>query len=159
MSKISALLAELGGQMEKQLDWLEHSQAKCAAFEPEGLHSRDEFDAFEALSSRFGRSVDFLIRKAFRGIDEAEFTADGTMLDAIRRAEKRGLVDSLEQVRMLKNLRNEIEHEYRQEEIERLFSEILKETPVLIALFQRTLNYIQKLQTDLRGSPDDKRDE
>lgn len=71
-----------------------------------------EHDAIEMLASRFSRTTDFLVNKVLRAIDRYELEPEGSLIDVINRAEKRGLVESARVLREMKELRNEIVHEY-----------------------------------------------
>jgi len=71
-----------------------------------------EQDQIEVLSGRFARTTDYLINKVLRSLDRYELAADGTLLDLINRAERRGIVASARELRRMKELRNEIVHEY-----------------------------------------------
>jgi hypothetical protein len=55
---------------------------------------------------------DAILNKVFRSIDANELEDGGTRLDVVNRVEKRGIVASSERVRDLKDLRNDIVHEY-----------------------------------------------
>lgn len=109
-------------------------------------YSIDEFGKFETLCSRYARSIDFLIRKMFRTLDTYEFEDQGTLVDIVNRAHKRGLFEDMEQVRLMKDLRNTIVHEYIEDELRDLFEEVLHYTEELIRIMQTTLRYTQTLE-------------
>jgi uncharacterized protein with HEPN domain len=44
----------------------------------------------------------------------------------------------------MKDLRNTIVHEYIEDELQKVFSEVLEYTPKLLAIIQNTLDYIDK---------------
>ncbi len=68
------------------------------------------------------------------------------MIDAINRAEKRGLVDSLETVRKIREIRNEIAHEYSVENLVHLLRKIIDETPTLLSIVESIKNYAVKYE-------------
>jgi len=72
-------------------------------------------------------------------------TEGGSLLDVANRAEKRQLIDSIEQLRELKDIRNHIVHEYIDEDLKEIFEEILKATQTLFDMIQRIFNYSQKI--------------
>jgi uncharacterized protein YutE (UPF0331/DUF86 family) len=112
-----------------------------------GIQSRyepDEFGYFEALCSRFSRSIDFLVRKIYRSIDEFELENQGTLIDTINRADKRGLIDSVEQIRVMKDIRNTIVHEYIEGNLEASFADVLSHTQALVLLLKTAQSYIEK---------------
>lgn len=65
--------------------------------------------------------------------DELELESPGSLLDRIRRAEKRGwaVVDG-ELVR-IREVRNLIAHEYEDEDLEALYREVQRLSPALLA--------------------------
>lgn len=129
---------------EKQLFWLEISFNECSKIGIKKEYSIEEFGKFETLCSRYSRSIDFLIRKLFRTIDEYEFENQGTLIDVVNNAHKRGLVEDIEELRIMKDVRNTIVHEYIEDELLDIFDEVLEYTEKLIILIKNSLNYINK---------------
>ena len=128
--------------LKKQLSWLLHSYTQAKDIAIKDHYTISEFDIFENLSSRFARTVDFLIRKLFRSLDDAEFEAQGTLVDVVNNAHKRNLFDSIEDVRAIKDLRNAIAHAYIDEELEKLFEDLLNYSSIVIKISETTLHYI-----------------
>lgn len=71
---------------------------------------------FEALTTRFARVVDILVRQTLRTIDEMEGQEPALPIDRIQRAEKRGWVAAAADLVAARGLRNRIAHEYDAEE-------------------------------------------
>jgi uncharacterized protein YutE (UPF0331/DUF86 family) len=80
----------------------------------------------------------------FRSIDAIELEDGGTLLDVVNRAEKRGIVDSAERVRDLKDLRNDIVHEYETDDLRSLFQQTLDATPPLFAIAEKVERYCER---------------
>jgi len=97
---------------------LERSYDRCKDIDLLSL-SEDDLEKLETLAARFSRSIDILINKFLRSLDIAELEDVSRKLDIVIRAEKRGFVENYEELIELKNLRNELAHEY----IEELFIE------------------------------------
>jgi len=131
-------------QLSAAIKWLRRSYQHCQSIKFNQTLSEDEFDKLENLSSRFARTIDILINKMYRAIDRVEMVAQGTLIDTINNAEKRNLIDSVEQARTLKDIRNEIAHEYILEDLQPLFIEVLTQTKYLIELCNKALNYSQQ---------------
>ena len=53
-------------------------------------------------------------------------------LNRLNRAEKRGVIDSVEQWREIRELRNQIAHEYVLSDLRELFEAAIRVTPVLL---------------------------
>ena len=131
--------------LEKQLSWLNISFEECKAIGIKSIYTVDEFGKFETLCSRYSRGIDFLIRKIFRTIDEYEFENQGTLVDVVNNAHKRGLFDDIEELRVMKDVRNTIVHEYIEDELVEVFDEVLEYSEKLIAIMNNTLAYLSKI--------------
>ena len=132
--------------LEKQLFWLNHSYDEVQKIGLKSTYEVSEFDSYENLCSRFSRMIDFLVRKIFRSIDAVEFENQGTLIDTVNHAHKRGLFEDIETIRQIKDLRNEISHEYIDDALQDLFEDIVKLTPFLVEMAETTLKYTQQYQ-------------
>ena len=130
--------------LEKQLFWLEHSYSLTKNISLKDEYTLEEFDALETLCSRFSRSIDFLVRKVFRSIDDVEFESQGTLIDVVNNAHKRELFEDINIIREIKDIRNEIAHEYIEEGMKDFFEDVLKFTPELICIINNTTQYCKK---------------
>ncbi len=141
---MKALLAEQARLLRKQREWLEISYRECRDIGLKEEYTVDEFGRFETLCSRFSRSIDFLIRKFFRTLDSYEFENQGTLIDVVNHAHKRGLFDDIEEMRILKDIRNTIVHEYIEEELVGVFEELLTYTPRLLEIMSASIAYLER---------------
>lgn len=133
--------------LEKQLFWLNYSFEQVVQIDLNKSLEIETINHYENLCSRFSRTVDFLVRKVFRAIDAAEFETQGSLIDVINKAHKRELFESVDVMRDLKDLRNEIVHEYIDDELEAIFAEVRDLTPKLIQIVNNTLIYSKRLLT------------
>jgi uncharacterized protein YutE (UPF0331/DUF86 family) len=131
--------------LQKQMWWLEYSLNECMRIGIKSEYSVDEFGKFETLCSRYARSIDFLIRKIFRTIDAYEFETQGTLIDVVNHAHKRGLIESVDELRIMKDIRNTIVHEYIEDALADIFDEVLQYSKKLYTIMQTTENYIEKI--------------
>ncbi|MDD2714802.1 MAG: hypothetical protein PHW04_02785 [Candidatus Wallbacteria bacterium] len=135
-------------KLNESTGWLQRSYDKCLEHDLSADLSEDQFDDFENLTSRFARTSDILMQKAFRALDEAEFEGGGTMIDTFNRAHKRGLIDSVEFMRDLRELRNEISHDYNVEDLKQLFRDVLEQTPLILQVIERIRKYAEKFNEE-----------
>ena len=131
--------------LEKQIFWLSFSFDECSAIGLKDNYTPDEFGKFETLCSRYARGIDFLIRKIFRSIDAYEFENQGTLVDVINNAHKRGLIKDIEEIRLMKDIRNTIAHEYIEDALADTFEEVLTYSKILLELSKNTKVYIEKI--------------
>jgi len=141
---IHAVLMENLDGMRKSALWLRRSFAKCVRIGVKEHYTEDEFDDFENLASRYARMLDAILNKVFRSIDAVELEDGGTLLDAVNRAEKLGIVGSAEHVRDLKDLRNDIVHEYETDDLQSVFGQTLDATQELFDIAERIERYCQR---------------
>ena len=130
--------------LEKQLFWIDISFDQCSKIGIKKEYSVDEFGKFETLCSRYSRGIDFLIRKIFRTLDEYEFENQGTLVDVVNNAHKRGLFEDVEQLRIMKDVRNTVVHEYIEDDLVEVFDEVLQYTENVILIIKTTLTYIER---------------
>jgi len=135
-------------QLQGALKWLNRSYSQCKTIELDSKFSDDDFDKLENLTSRFARVTDILIHKMYRAIDIVELKQPGSLIDTINNAEKKQLIGSVEQARTLKDIRNEIAHEYILEDQQSIFNEVLQETVQLIMLSEKAIAYSEKYSTE-----------
>lgn len=142
---VQLLLKNLGS-LEKSTRWLLRSIKLCDVIGIKEQYSEQEYDAFESLTSRFARVSDILTQKVLRSLDKVEFEdqAGSTMLDIFNRAEKRGIVGSVEELRLIRELRNRIAHEYAEEEFQNVFAQILVNAKKLIQVSEQIHQYCRR---------------
>ncbi len=131
--------------LEKQLFWVELSFNECSNIGIKKEYSVEEFVKFETLCSRYSRGIDFLIRKYFRTLDAYEFENQGTLVDVVNRAHKRGLFEDIETLRIMKDVRNTVVHEYIEEDLVEVFDEVLLYTETLIRIIKNSLAYTENI--------------
>jgi len=132
--------------LEKQLFWIQISYKECLEIGIKDSYNVDEFGKFETLCSRYSRGIDFLIRKIFRTLDEYEFENQGTLVDVVNNAHKRGLFENIEELRLMKDIRNTVVHEYIEDALTETFDEVLIYTKILIQIINTTLKYMKNIQ-------------
>lgn len=105
--------------------------------------SIEEKESCEAFTARFARLCDFLFQRIFRTLDQIELVDEGTAIDRLNRMEKRKVISSAELWRALRDLRNEIAHEYLIEKSDRVLTEGVKQVSELfntVANFKKYLS-------------------
>lgn len=142
--ELLALLRKELEALDKSIHLIESSYKRCLKIGNRTIYSDIELEAFEALTARYARLSDLLIQKIFRLIDTLELVNEGTMLDRINRAEKRGIIQSAKEFTRLRLLRNTIVHEYEPDEYVRIFKDVLQVTPILLKSVEQSKLYCKK---------------
>jgi uncharacterized protein YutE (UPF0331/DUF86 family) len=138
------LLRENLEALNLSVEWVKHSYEQTRNIKQKEKYALEEFDKLENLCSRYARTTDMLVNKVLRSIDTLESEDIGTIIDIMNRAEKRGIVESAELLHTIKDLRNNIVHEYKIAEITRFFEDVQKYTPVLLAIIENVNEYCKK---------------
>ncbi len=137
------LLKENLEAMDSAISWLERSIDICNRIGIKADYADEEYDAFEALSSRYVSAIDLIVRRLLRAVDMVEFEPSGTLIDTVNRTVRRGLIDNVDELRTMTDLRNEIAHDYIKSELVEAFENILHQTPQVIALAKRIKDYAE----------------
>ncbi len=86
-----------------------------------------------------------MLQKVFRAMDAIELVDEGSLLDRINRAEKRGIIESAVLWREIRQLRNQIAHEYVLMDQRELFERTMQFSPELLRTMERIESYVQKI--------------
>jgi uncharacterized protein YutE (UPF0331/DUF86 family) len=101
----------------------------------------EQLASVEAFCSRFARTVDLLVNKVLRSLDRAELRPEGTLLDVVNRAEKRGFVAHASDLREMKDVRNIIAHDYAGARAAEIFTFCREQKPALDGICNLVVNY------------------
>ena len=74
-------------------------------------------------------------------MDQFEMYEIGTLLDVANRAEKRGVIESVDWLRELKDTRNRISHDYSGDRLPEILAYCREELPSLLATCKRNKDY------------------
>ncbi|NCD40852.1 MAG: hypothetical protein EOL88_02045 [Bacteroidia bacterium] len=124
--------------------WLHRSWSKCKGINFDSDLPPDDYDDLEALASRYARACDIVYQKMFRCVDTIEMAPKGSLLDAVHRAEKRGFFESELQARQLRELRNEVVHEYASANLRYLLERIVGASQELLIIMDKAAAYAQR---------------
>ena len=104
-----------------------------------------QLESTEAFTGRFARAVDLLINKVLRSLDRAELRSDGSLLDVVNRAEKRGFVAYAAILREMKDVRNMIAHDYAGAKAAEVFAYCRQQMPAFDAICELAISYATRL--------------
>lgn len=130
----------------KSVDYLKYSLNNCKNTGIKDEYSMSELSEFESLSGRFSRSSDIFTQKVLKTLfiymqEDAPF-----FIDRCNLAEKMELIQSAEDLFNIRQLRNQISHEYAQAEISELFEALLEYSELLLQIVAKVEQYIDKLK-------------
>lgn len=107
--------------------------------------TEQQLESAEAFTGRLARAVDLLVNKVLRSLDRVELRSEGTLLDVINRAEKRGFVGRAQELREMKDVRNMIAHDYAGAKAAEIFAYCREQKPVLDAICDRVVAHAEQI--------------
>lgn len=128
--------------LDQAAAWLKRSFQQCQNIDVHEALQPEQYDALETLTSRFARVSDIIVQQMFRAIDKVELEEGGSLLDALNRAHKRNLIPSVDALRDVRDLRNEIAHTYQSDNLSAFHGEIMIRVPMLFDVIERCRNYL-----------------
>lgn len=146
MNKQFSLVQENIEKTEKAFVLLADSIHRIQPFDPSRSYSPEELEPYDALSSRFERTVEICIAKCFRSFEMyVDGISEGSIRDILLRMEKRGIIlRSVDEWIGIRNLRNKIAHEYIPEERKEMYDIIIDFFPEIEGTLQRIKASITK---------------
>ncbi|MFH1860231.1 MAG: hypothetical protein ABH870_04360 [bacterium] len=130
-------------KLEQAVEMLKYSLQQCQKIGIKTDYSLEELDRFESLTSRFARTSDIYTQKAMKGIIMILREELGTFIDRANLFEKLE-ISSAEDLKLIRDLRNEISHEYKADDITEVFESVIEYSDKLIKIIERTKKFIEK---------------
>lgn len=128
--------------LDKALDTFNHSFEKCKEIGIKEKYSYEELDKFESLTSRFARISDIVTQKILKNIFLLLREDAKTFIDRINLAEKLEIIPGAEQLKIIRDLRNEITHEYCMDDTAEIFKNVLECSDALLETVEKVKMYI-----------------
>lgn len=131
--------------LEKSLGALLYSYKKCNALKSKSTYNLDEQESLEALTARFARSADILTQKVLKSLFLILQENIRTIIDAANLLEKLEIIESADDLLNIRELRNQIAHEYQESELNELYIEVLRYTPEIQNMTESLKKYLQSI--------------
>lgn len=137
------LLKEEINLLEKSLETLKLSINKCSVLFGKDEYTFEEMESFDSLTSKFGRTSDLYTQKVLRTIWMLLHEPFVPYIDLLNKAEKMGIIHSADQLLEIRDLRNQITHEYIPEAITDLIPDVLENSTILKENIECTNHFIK----------------
>ena len=131
--------------LEKSIDALSYSYNKCSDIGEKKEYSLEEQEKFEALTSRFARTSDILTQKVLKTVFILIQENVKTIIDAANLLEKLEIIERADDLLNIRELRNQIAHEYQETELNSLFMDVLKYVPELKKIVDGLKKYLKEV--------------
>ena len=130
----------------KSIFWLKRSLQRVKSIENFEKLTEEQLEIIETLMNRYSRAIDILINKVLRSLDYLELEESSRKLDIVIRAEKRGFVRDYNILIEMKDLRNELAHEYLEERLMDRLEEVISKSRELVEIADEINRYVQKFR-------------
>lgn len=134
---LSIQLDEHLNSLGKSIETLIYSYEKCSKIGKKNYYDLEEQESFEALASRFARTSDILTQKVLKTFYILLHEDIKTFIDGANFLEKLEIIEKADDLLNLRELRNQIAHEYVEMELPALFVDILGHVPILRLIIKR----------------------
>lgn len=151
MKTESLMIEELNkdfNRLDMAVQMLEYSSRQCQGIGMKTDYSLEELDKFESLTSRFARTSDIYTQKIMKGIIMLLREEANTFIDRANLFEKLE-ISSAEDLKLIRDLRNEISHEYKTDDITEIFESVIEYSDKLVEVIEKTKVFTKKLDKDI----------
>lgn len=126
-SELEKLLISSEEKVRSSMRLLNSSLEGLEPFDDTKEYSDKELEPYDALSGRFIRAVETIL-KFFRTYEKYQFAEQSdTIRDMLNKMEKLGIISSTEIWLEMRDLRNRIVHDYLPSELKKLYDLIMNE--------------------------------
>jgi Nucleotidyltransferase substrate binding protein like len=118
-----------------EFSWLKLKDQKMPNLEDKDL---DALESWEALTARFARTTDIFLTKYIRFLVlKLDPGFRGEIRDYLDKAEKANLISDADTWMKIRELRNQVAHEYTKADLEKTFNDIISLTPFVLKDLER----------------------
>ena len=128
-------------RLDRSVEMLKYSSQQCRKIEIKEDYSLEELDRFESLTSRFARTSDIYTQKVMKGIILVLREEANTFIDRANLFEKIEIANA-EDLKLIRDLRNEISHEYKVDNIAEIFEAVMEYCDKLIEVIDKTKVFV-----------------
>lgn len=136
--------------LDHSLEALRYSYSKCIKIIEKAEYNNHEQESFEALTSRFARTSDILTQKVIKTLFSLMQEHPKTFLDTANLVEKVEIINNADDLLNIRELRNQIAHEYVNDDLRALFSDVLQFVPELERVVKNVKTYVEDKNLGLK---------
>jgi hypothetical protein len=148
VENVKAVLKANQDALEIALPLFLRSLEKCRVFDLEAPLSFEVEESFDALTSKFARVSDIFTQKVLKSFVILTREDAPTFMDRMNLCEKLGVIPLAEDLIDIRDLRNQIAHEYLSNNLVEVYHECLLLSDKLMAAIRSSDPAIKRLQGD-----------
>ena len=126
--------------LQRSLTSLQQSRDKNHQLLQQSEFSFEELESIDSLTSKFSPTSDIYLQKVLRSISMLLLEDTAPLIDLLNRAEKLMIIVSAEELLQIRDIRNQIAHEYLPEAV----PELAKEVVVMTTMLQKNIGQTER---------------
>jgi hypothetical protein len=130
--------------LQRSLKSLQQSRDKTHQLLQQSEFSFEELESIDSLTSKFSRTSDIYLQKVLRSIWMLLREDTVPLIDLLNRAEKLMIIVSAEELLQMRDIRNQIAHEYLPEAVPELAKEVVVMTTLLQKNTEQTERFLRQ---------------
>jgi len=111
-------------KLDISLKSFQHSLQKCREIGIKESYTFEETEALDSLTSKFARISDIFTQKVLRSIFLLLHEGTSNLIDLANRAEKLNVINNADALLLVRDIRNQISHEYEDDNLNTIYSKI-----------------------------------
>jgi len=128
----------------RSLNSLKLSVKKVSDIGQKDDYTFEELESFDSLTSKFARTSDIFLQKIIRTIWALLHETTMPLIDVLNKAEKLGIIASSDQLIEIRDIRNQIAHEYLPEAIQELVPDVIELSKQLETNIQQSKRFMSQ---------------
>ena len=137
------LLGENLQKLDKALLSFNLSLDKCHTIGLKNEYTFEESETYDSMTSKFARLNDMFLQKILRTVFLLLHEDNQTLIDLANRAESLNMISNADNLLIVRDIRNQISHEYQDENLNSLYAEIIESTEQFLSDIEKTKLFIQ----------------
>lgn len=143
-TELEEILKQHWDLLLRSLKTLQQSREKTQVYLNKTDLNFEELESIDSLTSKFGRTSDIYLQKVLRTVWLLLREDTVPLIDLLNRAEKLMMILSADQLLQMRDIRNQITHEYLPEAAPELALEVNRKTEQLAQNIEQTERFLRQ---------------
>tara|TARA_B100001013_G_C24527852_1_gene409581 strand:- start:75 stop:533 length:459 start_codon:yes stop_codon:yes gene_type:complete len=143
-TELEKILKQHWDLLLRSLKTLQQSREKTQVYLNKTDLNFEELESIDSLTSKFGRTSDIYLQKVLRTVWLLLREDTVPLIDLLNRAEKLMMILSADQLLQMRDIRNQITHEYLPEAAPELALEVNRKTEQLAQNIEQTERFLRQ---------------
>lgn len=143
-TELEEILKQHWDLLLRSLKTLQQSREKTQVYLNKTDLNFEELESIDSLTSKFGRTSDIYLQKVLRTVWLLLREDTVPLIDLLNRAEKLRMILSADQLLQMRDIRNQITHEYLPEAAPKLALEVNRKTEQLAQNIEQTERFLRQ---------------